>query len=217
MKDLNKHIICSFPYGSVTYGIKPTEYSDVDIVAIVDDSVDFSMYTNEIYEEKHTELILNKFVEIDTQYIKECNFIEMVKNHHIIALESMWLPRELFKGTYDYEKYFKLDKWKLRQTISSIVSNAWAKCHKKLTVEKDYDFYRGLKSLFHCLRLLEFGIQIATYGKLVNYKVANHYWEDLWNKDIVPSHKWEDYKAMYQPQLNALKSEFIKLCPKPIN
>ena len=50
MKDLNKHIICSFPYGSVTYGIKPTEYSDVDIVAIVDDSVDFSMYTNEIYE-----------------------------------------------------------------------------------------------------------------------------------------------------------------------
>ena len=73
-----------------------------------------------------------------------------------------------------------------------------------------------LKSLFHCLRLLEFGIQIATYGKLVNYKVANHYWEDLWDKDIVPSHKWEDYKAMYQPQLNALRSEFVKLCPKPV-
>lgn len=215
MDGLKEHIICKFLYGSVTYGIKPTEYSDIDMVAIVDDSVDFSMYTNEIYEEK---ISSPGFMEIDIQYIKESNFIEMVKNHHIIALESMWLPKEMIVyGTYDYEKYFKLDKWKLRQTISSIVSNAWAKCHKKLTVEKDYDFYRGLKSLFHCLRLLEFGIQIATYGKLVDYMVANHYWEDLWDNDIVPSHKWEDYKAMYQPQLNTLKSEFVKLCPKPIN
>lgn len=215
MKDLNKHIICKFPYGSITYGIKPTEYSDIDIVAIVDDSVDFSAYYNEIYEEKITKDD-NYNMEIDTQYIKESNFIKMVKNHHIIALESIWLPKELFIGPYNYEKYFELDKWKLRQSISSIVSNAWAKCHKKLTVEKDYDFYRGLKSLFHCLRLLDFGIQIATYGKIVNYASANHYWEDLWDNDIVPSHKWEDYKAKYQPKLNRLKSEFVKLCPKPI-
>ena len=212
MKDLDKHIICSFPYGSATYGIKPTEYSDVDIVAIVDDSVDFSAYYNEIYEEK----IYKDGIEIDTQYIKESNFIEMVKNHHIIALESMWLPKEMFYGEYNYAQYFELDLWKLRQTISSIVSNAWAKCHKKLTVEKDYDFYRGLKSLFHCLRLLDFGIQIATYGKIVNYASANHYWIDLWDNDIVSSHKWEDYKAKYQPELNRLKSEFVKLCPKPV-
>jgi hypothetical protein len=26
----------------------------------------------------------------------------------------------------------------------------------------------------------------------------------------------EDYKALYQPQLNALRSEFVKYCPKPI-
>lgn len=212
MKDLDKHIICSFPYGSATYGIKPTEYSDVDIVAIVDDSVDFSAYYNEIYEEKTS----RDGIEIDTQYIKESNFIKMVKNHHIIALESMWLPKEMIYGEYKYAQYFDLDLWKLRQTISSIVSNAWAKCHKKLTVEKDYDFYRGLKSLFHCLRLLDFGIQIATEGKIVNYASANHYWIDLWEKDIVPSHKWEDYKAKYQPELNRLKSEFVKLCPKPI-
>lgn len=212
INDLNKHIICNFPYGSATYGIKPTEYSDIDIVTIVDDSVDFSSYYNEIYEEKTSK----DGIEIDNQYIKESNFIEMVKNHHIIGLESMWLPKEMINGDYKYAQYFELDKWKLRQTISSIVSNAWAKCHKKLTVEKDYDFYRGLKSLFHCLRLLIFGIQIATYGKIIDYSAANHYWEDLWEKDIVPSHKWEDYKAMYQPQLNALRSEFVKLCPKPI-
>ena len=216
MDELKEHIICSFPYGSMTYGIKPTEYSDIDIVAIVDDSMDFSMYCNEIYEEKTKTNINGRDIEIDAQYIRESKFIEMIKNHHIIALESLWLPKEMINGTYDYAKYFELDKWKLRQTISSIVSNAWAKCHKKLTVEKDYDFYRGLKSLFHCLRLLVFGIQIATYGKIIDYSEANHYWEDLWDKNIVPSHKWEDYKAMYQPELNRLKSEFVKLCPKPM-
>lgn len=216
MDGLKEHIICSFPYGSMTYGIKPTEHSDIDIVAIVDDSIDFSMYCNEIYEEKTKTNINGRDIEIDAQYIRESKFIEMVKNHHIIALESLWLPKEMINGTYDYAKYFELDKWKLRQTISSIVSNAWAKFHKKLTVEKDYDFYRGLKSLFHCLRLLVFGIQIATYGKITDYSEANHYWEDMWDKNIVPSHKWEDYKAMYQPELNRLKSEFIKLCPKPM-
>ncbi len=214
--NLQSHIICSFPYGSTVYGIKPTEYSDVDIVAIVDDSVDFSACYNEIYEEKHTETIKGKNVIVDTQYIKECNFINMVKNHHIIALESLWLPKKMITGTYDYAKYFQLDKWKLRITISSIVSNAWSKCHKKLTVEKDYDFYRALKSLFHCLRLLDFGIQIATYGKIVDFTSANHYWNDLWDNDIVPSHKWEDYKKLYQPQLNELRSKFVALCPKPI-
>lgn len=50
----------------------------------------------------------------------------------------------------------------------------------------------------------------------LQWQEANNYWEDLWEKDIVPSHKWEDYKAMYQPQLNALRSEFVKLCPKPV-
>ena len=211
--ELKQHIICSFPYGSVTYGIKPTQFSDVDIVAIVDDSLDFSDYYNEIYEDEVTE----NGVKIDTQYIRESTFIEMVKNHHIIGLESMWLPKELINGNYDYYKYFTLDKWKLRITISSIASNAWAKCHKKLTVEKDYDFYRGLKSLFHCLRVIVFGIQIAKYGKIVDYTAANHYWEDLWDKDIVPSHKWEDYKAKYQSEMNKLRSGFVALCPKPID
>ena len=212
INDLNEHTICSFPHGSRVYGVKPTVYSDIDIVTIIDDTLDFSEYTNHIYESK----TLVDGIEKDTQYIRESDFIEMVKNHHIIALESLWLPSDKYEGKYDYLKYFELDKWKLRQTISSIVNNAWAKCHKKLTVEADYDYYRAIKSLFHCLRLLKFGIQIATYGKIVDYTEANNYWEDLWEKDIVPSHKWEDYKAMYQPQLNALRSEFVKLCPKPV-
>lgn len=229
-EELVKHIICTFPHGSSVYNIMPTEFSDIDIIAIVDDSLDFSEYPNKIYE-KVFNLDMKDFpgtitfnqkpvnrdnIDIDYQYINESTFIEMMKNHHIIAIESLWLSEDLYHGKFDYAKYFTLDNWKLRQVISGIVNNSWAKCHKKLTVEKDYDFYRAIKSLFHCLRLYTFGIQIARDGKITDYSAANHYWEDLWDKDIVPSHKWEDYKAMYQPQLNALRSEFVKYCPKPI-
>ena len=120
INDLNEHTICSFPHGSRVYGVKPTVYSDIDIVTIVDDTFDFSEYTNHIYEFK----TLVDGIEKDTQYIRESDFIEMVKNHHIIALESLWLPSDKYEGKYDYLKYFELDKWKLRQTISSIVNNA---------------------------------------------------------------------------------------------
>jgi hypothetical protein len=229
-EDFEPHIICNFMHGSSVYKIKPTEYSDLDFITIVDDNIDLSEYPNKICELKDT-LDLKEFpgsvtyegeslnrdsIDFDTQYINESTFIDMVKKHHIIALESLWMPENCYKGKFDYIKYFTLDKWRLRQVISGIVNNSWAKCHKKLTVEKDYDFYRAIKSLFHCLRLYTFGIQIARDGKITDYTAANHYWEDLWDKDIVPSHKWEDYKAMYQPQLNALRSEFVKYCPKPI-
>jgi hypothetical protein len=84
MDGLKEHIICSFPYGSMTYGIKPTEHSDIDIVAIVDDSMDFSMYCNEIYEEKTKTNINGRDIEIDAQYIRESKFIEMVKMQNIL-------------------------------------------------------------------------------------------------------------------------------------
>lgn len=211
-QELDEHTICSFGYGSVIYGTV-TSMSDVDVVVIVDDSLDFSEYVNSIYEIKEN----NNGIEFDTQYINESHFIEMVKNHNILALESLWLPENTMElSKYKYHKYFTLDKWKLRQSISAVASNAWAKCHKKLTVEKDYDFYRGLKSLFHSLRVIIFGIQIAKYGKIVDYSEANYIWRDLWENDICPSHKWEDYKSKYQPVMNALRSEFVKLCPKPV-
>ena len=227
-EELNEHVICSFLHGSSVYGTKPTPYTDYDIVYIVNDSIDLSDYPNGILEislkDENVTIESLGFKELDNdihifgfQYITESNFINMVKNHHIIALESLWMPDKFYNGNYDYAKYFELDNWKLRQVISGIVNNSWAKCHKKLVVEKDYDFYRAIKSLYHCFRLYTFGIQIAEHRKITDYSAANNYWEDLWEKDIVPSHLWEDYKAMYQPQLNALRSELVKLCPKPDN
>lgn len=202
---LLKHVITMFYYGSTVYGTI-TDKSDTDIVAIVDDKIDLSEFTNGIWE-YHLD-------NIDYQFINESKFIEMVKNHHIVALEMLSLPsNRVIKGDVKkYEQYFVLDKWKLRQVISSIASNAFAKAHKKMTVEKDYDLYRGQKSLFHSIRVMLFGIQIAKYGKIEDYTEANRYWTMISSMKDSP---WQVYKETFKPIINTIRSELVVLCPKP--
>ena len=203
--NLLKDVITMFYYGSSVYGTL-TDKSDTDIVAIVDDEIDLSEFTNGIWE-YHLD-------NIDYQFINESTFIEMVKNHHIVALEMFWLPQDkIIKGDVKkYEQYFKLDKWKLRQVISGIASNAFAKAHKKMTVEKDYDLYRGQKSLFHSIRIMLFGIQIAKYGKIEDYQEANKYWKMIYTMQDSP---WQIYKETFKPIINTIRSELVVLCPKP--
>ena len=104
-----------------------------------------------------------------------------------------------------------MDKWKLRQVISAIVGNSYAKCHKKLVVKDDYDLYRAQKSIFHCIRLYMFAIQLASTGKIYDYSEANAYWYDI----KTMGSDWEEYKVKYKPVLNELRSTLVKHCPKP--
>jgi hypothetical protein len=55
--------------------------------------------------------------------------------------------------------------------------NSFAKAGKKLDVEKEH--YKGKKSLFHSLRILMFGIQIAKAGRITNYGEANDLWKEI--------------------------------------
>lgn len=202
---LMQNVVTMFLYGSTVYGTL-TDCSDTDIVVIVNDEIDLSEFTNGIWE-YHVD-------NNDYQFINESRFIEMVKAHHIIALEMFSLPQScILKGDVNkYKQYFTLDKWKMRQVISGIASNAYAKAHKKMTVEKDYDLYRGQKSLFHSVRVMIFGIQIAKYGKIVDYTEANKYWEMI---KSLGECGWDKYKELFKPIINSIRSEFVALCPKP--
>lgn len=206
--DLMQHVVLSFDYGSVVYGTL-TPKSDKDVVCIVDDSVDLSDAYNNIWEYHD-----NLTPEIDYQFIRESQWIEMIRNHNIIWIEARDLTSEhIISGNpQDYEKYFTLDLWQLRQVISAIASNAWAKAHKKMTVEKDYDLYRGQKSLFHAIRVMIFGTQIGRSSHITDYTAANHYWDDIYQMGECG---WDKYKEKYKPILNAVRSEMVSVLPKP--
>ena len=202
--------------GSVVYGtISPT--SDVDHIIIVPDTYkDFlNQFEGGVFEYKDT--ISESGKELDCAYIAESRWIQMIEECDVAAMEGVFTPEDniLFdKGNKfdEYKSHFNLDKWKVRQKFSGTASNSWAKAHKKMTVEKDLDIYRGQKSLFHCLRILMFANQLCEFGQIKNFQEANALWWEIYREDLT----WEQYKEKYKPVYNSLRSKLAILAPKPV-
>lgn len=210
-RDLNyllDNVILEFYFGSTVYGTK-TEQSDVDILCVVPDKID-------TFEDCYNHICQIDAGDTQYQFISESTWINMIQEHHIYALEGLWLPDEfIIKGVMKpYQEMFNLDKWKLRKTISAIAENAYAKCHKKLIIKEDFDLYKAQKSLFHAFRVLIFGRQIAESGHITDYGEANPIWEEIYAMDSV---NWKDYKSEFKPRLNQTRSKMVELCPKPLN
>ena len=194
----NEDILNIYQYGSVVYNCK-TINSDNDYIVVVSDN---SAYPEQL-----------KIDDNDYSFYSEFKFRELIGKHEISVLECVFLdPKFIMKETIKFD--FKLDLQQLRESISQKSSNSFVKAKKKLTIEKDYDPYVGKKSLFHSLRIIMFGIQIAQWGKIINYEEANIYYEDIVKSDII---EWDFYKEKYQPIYNNLKTEFRKLAEKKIN
>jgi hypothetical protein len=98
---------------------------------------------------------------------------------------------------------------KLRHSLSAKSSNSFVKAKKKLTIKKDFDLNLGRKSLWHSFRIIDFGIQIIKYNKIIDYKSMN----DLFN-DIMQYYSWIDLFEEYKIKYNNLLTEFRKLAPK---
>jgi len=185
--NVDERIVRVYNYGSRVYGCNNNE-SDYDFIIIVesDDDLYYSV-------EKPR---------INITVYSESMFIKRIQEHHISALEC------IFQDSKDpYLKYFKLDKSKLRRSISGTSSNSFVKCKKKL---RQGDYYIGKKSLFHSLRILGFGIQIALTGKIVNYSAYNHYLDMIMDKN---TNDWSEYQKVFKPIFNHKKSEFRRLAP----
>jgi hypothetical protein len=182
---IDEPIIKVYQYGSVVYGCTTTQ-SDADYIVVVE-------FDGDLYYSVD---------EGDANYTvySEQLFIHKIKEHRIDVLEC------IFQIEHDpYLEYFKYDSEKLRRAISSVSSNSFVKCKKKLAIGEDYI---GKKSMFHSLRILTFGIQIAKYGRVENYNVANELLPL-----IMELQDWDTIKFMCQPIYNDLKSEFKILAP----
>ena len=182
---IDEEVTKAYTYGSRVYNCV-TDKSDFDYIVLVESDNENLKYS----------------VEKDTfnfTVYSEQNFIKEIKNHNISVLEC------IFQND-TYLQYFKLDSEKLRRAISSVASNSYVKCKKKI---RDGEVYIGKKSLFHSLRILMFGIQIAKYGKIVNYEEANNYHKEIFSM----GDDWTELDKKFKPIYNALKSEFKRLAP----
>ena len=184
-------ILNTYLYGSYVYGTNDEE-SDIDYIQVVD-----------VQGEKEKQRFSDNMN--ITSYPLDY-FQSLVNKHVVSSLECVFL-----NDKYKIEivpLHFKLDLSLLRRSFSEKASNSWVKAHKKIDMHNEYRL--GRKSLFHSLRILSFGIQIANFGKIVDYQAANDYWYKIMDQNYFC---WEDYKKHWQSEYNRLKSEFKRLAP----
>jgi hypothetical protein len=109
------------------------------------------------------------------------DFQNLLNLHHPGALECYFAPD--FARIHETTEWdFKLKPAALRHYYSRVSSNSWVKCKKKL---EGNEYYIGIKSLFHSIRIPMFGYQIATQGRITDFSCAN----DI-NNELFSRHDW---------------------------
>ena len=180
-----------YHYGSFVYGTFIEGVSDYDYIVVVPNTMD--------------NLDEQQFECNNCQYTVHSakSWQEMLDRCDVDAIESYFLPEQfIVKET----KRFKSDitKEKIRNSFSHVASNSFVKCKKKLEVAESYNPVVAKKSLWHSLRIIDFGIQILEYGKIVDYASMNH----LYGEIVMCEDNWEYFKGKYKPMYNALKTRF---------
>lgn len=196
-------VFCVYIFGSRVYGTAGVK-SDWDIIMVANNSVDSTelpglkrgLYNIHVYTPK--------------------KFKEDLDWHRINNLECIFAP-DWAKLKEDIKWDFKLDNSKLRHAISHISSNSWVKCKKKLAQN---DYYTGIKSIFHSIRIPMFGLQIANFGKIVDFAEANYIWDDITFKSLPQYMRdkkewtWDELDKKWRPTLNSTLSQFRKSAAK---
>ena len=164
-------------------------------------------------------IVVTKTPEVSTDnnfhFYTEEEFQRLLNNCDIQMLECVFLPQHLRIGN-GHPYYINIDKQVLRRSISTISSNSWVKGKKKLTVMGDYDLRIGLKSIYHSLRILDYGIQICQFDKIVDWGRMNYVLEDIKKMSLSYStvELWEKIDEKYRKTFNFLSSQFKILAPK---
>lgn len=175
-------------FGSHCYKVA-SDKSDYDILIIA----------NTPYEE--TEIVVDNF---NIHILTLNRFLEGLRQFNIRNIECLLSPY-IIQEEIKIALEIKIPG--LRHSISHICSNSWVKAKKKL---EQGDYYIGIKSLFHSLRIAMFGIQLATYGEIKDWTCAN--W--IWN--VIKSKTWtfEELDNYFREERNRLMTEFRKITKK---
>ncbi len=169
-------------FGSRVYGTASID-SDWDIILIANASSPDVEY---------------KIGDFNIHIVVPNQFKEWVRVNHIKAIECLFAPDWAIIKPFEIDFKFRDDRF--RHNISHTVSNSWVKCKKKLA---QGDYYIGIKSIFHALRIVSFGIEFAKSRK-ITFDSMNWLWEELNTKEWT----WEELKDKYQPLRNILLTEF---------
>lgn len=192
LSTLFENAINIYHYGSYVYGTYIDGISDIDYIVIVPDSM-------QNLDDQQFECN-NKQCTVYT----EATWQRMLDRCDVDAIECYFLPEKfIVKETEIF--IADITREKIRSSFSHVASNSFVKCKKKLEVEKDFAPTVGKKSLWHSLRIIDFGIQILVHGSIIDYSSMNHMYNEIVKSE---RNDWPFFKERYKPIYNKLKTKF---------
>jgi hypothetical protein len=179
-----------YVFGSQVYGTT-TQKSDWDFIMIAN--------TSNTSEEIKSE-------DFNIHVVTQEHFLLNLKKHHSSSVEAYLAP-SIFRLKEDIQIDWVPNISSLRHSFSHISSNSWVKCKKKI---QEGDYYIGIKSLFHSLRIPLFGIQIAQTGIIQDFSVANHIHDKLFSKQW----SWNELNTEFRELRNSILTDFRNITIK---
>lgn len=205
------NILGLFPFGSTVYQNKSA--GDHDFIVITE-----SKKVNQL-----TEFINNKECQFSFYTFDE--FKQGVASCDIHILECLFYQNiELNDNCFFFIDSLLKDNLSLnefkRTSISQQASNSYVKAKKKLIIVDDFDKIGSLKSLWHSLRMIDFGFQIATTGQIYDYQSCNDLYkeiesdynliDDYDNANDFWSFLHKKYKPIHNQYMSKLRSVTVK-------
>ena len=179
-----------YVFGSQVYGTT-TRNSDWDFIMVAN--------TPNTNQEIHSG-------DFNIHVMTEDHFLKNLKDHHSSSVEAFFTPKE-FRLQEDVKFDWKPNIPSLRHSFSHISSNSWVKAKKKM---EQGDYYIGVKSLFHSLRIPIFGIQIAQTGSIYDFSVANYIHDKIFSKEWT----WDELDKEFRPLRNSILTDFRNITTK---
>jgi predicted nucleotidyltransferase len=179
-----------YVFGSQVYGTT-THNSDWDFIMVAN--------TPNTNQEIHSG-------DFNIHIMTENQFLKNLKDHHSSSVEAFFTPKE-FRLQEDVKFDWKPNIPSLRHSFSHISSNSWVKAKKKI---EQGDYYIGVKSLFHSLRIPIFGIQIAQTGSIYDFSVANYIHDKIFSKEWT----WDELDSEFRPLRNSILTDFRNITTK---
>jgi len=161
-------VIGIFPYGSRVYGTAD-ENSDHDYIIVMKSAMldNGAFRNNAISNEDYT---------IQGVVYSRGGFLDAINNYEIGALECLSLPEDKVV----LKKWpFKVINWNEKAMVKAIIRKASDSLHYSKMASKNGDKERAIKSMYHSLRILKFGLQLKEHQKIVDYSESNSLYEDF--------------------------------------
>tara|TARA_R110000851_G_scaffold179363_1_gene326421 strand:- start:2208 stop:2915 length:708 start_codon:yes stop_codon:yes gene_type:complete len=161
-------VIAVFTYGSHVYGTA-TEKSDRDYIIVMKGA----MLENGAFKNN---AISNADWSIQGVVYSRGGFIDAINRYEIGALECLSLDETqvLLK-----KWSFKVTNWNTKEMVKAIIRKASDSRHYSKMASKNGDKERAIKSMFHALRILHFGLQLKEHQEIVNFQECNGMYEEF--------------------------------------